>query len=96
MKIVIHCSTDVSEEDMVEYIKATIPQHERGVMLDSVYTIDEYADYLGEITSGLDETELTAKEVIDYMYKHDEMPEGVSLWEELEYSSPAYLAKQIL
>ena len=95
MKIVIHCDTKVADEDMVEYIKHTLGLNEK-LVLDGVYVVDEYVEYLGQITGGIDETDLTAKEVIDYMYKHDEMPEGVSLWEQLEYSSPAYLAKQIL
>ena len=59
-------------------------------------TISEeiFLDFLGEITSGLEDTELTPSQVIAHMYLHDETPEGVYLWEPLEYESPRALTKE--
>lgn len=53
----------------------------------------DYDGFIDSVTCGLDDTEMTAQEVVEYMAKHDAMPEGVSLWEEVENSSPAHLVK---
>lgn len=60
--------------------------------MKSKFKID-YEGFIGQVTAGLDDTDLTAKEVVEYMEEHDEMPEGVDLWEPLEGSSPAQLVK---
>ena len=50
-------------------------------------------EYLESITSGLDETNLTPREVAQYMWDNDKMPEDVYLWEPLEDESPQHLLK---
>ncbi len=53
-------------------------------------------DYLDTITAEYDECILKPYEIIKYMFEHDEMPYGLSLWEPLEYTSPRQLAEDWL
>lgn len=64
------------------------------VMSDEEMQEEVFLDFLGEITSGLEDTTLAPSQVIAHMYLHDETPDEVSLWEPLEYSSPRELTKE--
>ena len=53
----------------------------------------DYYGFLQAVCSGIDDTDMTPKEIVEYMSDKNEMPEGVNLWEPLENDSPAYLVK---
>ncbi len=57
---------------------------------------DPYEDFLMTVTSGLEDTTLTPKEIAEYMEKHNDMPDGVYLIEALEDTSPYQLIEGML
>jgi hypothetical protein len=50
---------------------------------------------LSFVTCDFEESSLSAEEIINYMYTKDDMPDDVTLWEQLEYNSPRELVKDL-
>ena len=53
----------------------------------------DYTGFLMQVTSGLDGVKMSHKKIVEYMTKHDQMPNNVCLWEAVENDSPRQLVK---
>ena len=88
-KLYLHTCSDQQLAELLSNLTGKYHVCNEGVIQP---TGDNTADvlFVDEYTTGLDDTDLTYKQVVDAMAE-DEMPDGVHVWEAVEDYSPAEL-----